>query len=196
MVHEAHRDSGWQMTDDGSRMSAHAFLIGALTACRFPLTALLLLSALTATAAPKAKLSTGRVMNPVDVLHAAPGAVLGDRYYAEVNSASLPKLYSDFRDQLFEYGIVKREDNYTCKHFAALFAEMAQARYFKESFRSRGQARALAIGSIWYVRDDDQVPHAIVQVLTERGRIYFEPQTGREVALSPKEEASTYFRFF
>ncbi|MEJ1973791.1 MAG: hypothetical protein WDM96_15420 [Lacunisphaera sp.] len=35
----------------------------------------------------------------------------------------------------------------------------------------------------------------IVQIPSERGRIYFEPQTGREVALSPKEEASAYFRF-
>lgn len=152
--------------------------------------------ALTAQAAPKHRLSTGRVMNPADVLRAAPGALLGDRYYAEVNSASLPKLYNDFRDELFEHGIVKRDDRYTCKHFAALFAEMAQARFFKENFRTNTQARALAIGSIWYVRDDGQGPHAIVQVLTERGRIYLEPQTGQEVALSSREEASTYFRFF
>lgn len=149
-----------------------------------------------ALAAPKAKLATGRVLKPADMLQVVPGALLGDRYYAEVNSASLPKLYNDFRETLSDHGIVKSDDRYTCKHFAALFAEMAQAWYYKESTRSGTQARALAIGSIWYLRDDGQVPHAIVQVLTERGRVYLEPQTGQEVALSPKEEASAYFRFF
>ena len=138
----------------------------------------------------------GRLPSIWDTFSHTPGAVLGDRYYAEVNSAALPRLYDDFREELFKNNIFRRTDGYTCKHFAALFAEMAQARYYKESFRSPPPARALAIGSIWYVPDDGQVPHAIVQVLTERGRIYLEPQTGQEVALSPKEEASTYFRFF
>jgi len=147
-------------------------------------------------AAPKAKLATGRVIAPAEVLQAAPGAVLGDRYYAEVNSAALPKLYQDFREELFDHGILQRTDQYTCKHFAAFFAEIAQAKFYAENFRGKTDARALAIGSIWYVRDHDGGPHAIVQILTERGRIYLEPQTGKEIALSPKEEASTYFRFF
>lgn len=147
-------------------------------------------------AAPKIKISTGKVMNPGDILQQAPGALLGDKFYAEVNSASLPKLYDDFREELFEHGIVQSDERYTCKHFAALFAELAQAKYFKESHRTDTKARALAIGSFWYVRDNDGGPHAIVQILTERGRIYFEPQTGKEVKLSEKEEASAYFRFF
>ncbi len=172
-------------------------LVGlALTATRLLFAALLLLAALSATAAPKASLSTGKVMNPRDVLQEAPGALLGDKVYAEVNSASLPKLYDEFRSELFKRGILKRDDRYTCKHFAALFTEMAQTRYFEESYRSTGPASALAIGSIWYVRDDGRGPHAIVQILSERGRIYLEPQTGQEIALSPKEEASAYFRFF
>lgn len=150
----------------------------------------------TAAAATPVRFSTGRVIGPVEVLREAPGALLGDRAYAQVNSAALPKLYAEFREQLFEQGIVKRDDSYTCKHFAALFAEMAQARYFRENVKSTMPAHALAIGSIWYVRDDGRGPHAIVQALTERGRIYLEPQTGKEVALSAREEASAYFRFF
>jgi hypothetical protein len=157
---------------------------------------LALTMAAAAVAAPKQRLATGRVLNPGEVLREVPGALLGDSYYAEVNSASLPRLYRDFRAQLSERGILRREDRFTCKHFAGLFAEMAQADFAREMHRSPSKARALAIGSIWYVRDDGAGPHAIVQALTERGRIYFEPQTGREIALSPKEEASAYFRFF
>jgi hypothetical protein len=168
-----------------------------LATFRLPLCVLLLATFASAlSAAPKSRLSTGRVIHPADILQAAPGTLLGDRYYAEVDSTSLPKLYRAFRKELLEHGIVERSDRYTCKHFAALFAEMAQARFYKENVRTESQARALAIGSIWYLRDDGQGPHAIVQVLTERGRVYLEPQTGEELQLSTKEEASAYFRFF
>ncbi len=183
-------------------LSAFSLLPSAL--CRPPsvvghpalLSLMALLLVTTASAASKLPLTTGRVLNPGEVLHAVPGALLGDTSYAEVNSASLPRLYRDFRDELFERGIMRRSDRFTCKHFAGLFAEMAQADFAREMHRSNSKARALAIGSIWYVRDDGAGPHAIVQALTERGRIYLEPQTGREISLSPREEASAYFRFF
>lgn len=152
--------------------------------------------AASASAAPKARLSTGRVMDQGEVLRAVPGALLGDDFYAEVNSASLPQLYESFRDQLFARDIVRYDNRYTCKHYAALFAELAQTRYFQENFRITTRAKALAIGSVWYVQDGSAGRHAIVQALTERGRIYLEPQTGREVVLSEREEASAYFRFF
>lgn len=152
--------------------------------------------ALLATAhASQLKLATSTVLSASDVVRQAPGATIGDKSYAQVNSAALPAFYKAFRNDLHHKGVVRWDARFSCKHFAGLFVEMAQVRYYNEAWKTDGPA-ALAIGAVWYVRDNGRGPHAVVCALTERGRIYIEPQSGECVKLSETEERSVYFRFF
>lgn len=145
--------------------------------------------------ASSVKLSTEKVLSTTDIVLLAPGATIGDKSYAQVNSAALPAFYKAFRNDLHRKGVVRWDERFSCKHFAGLFVEMAQVQYFNEAWKTDGPA-ALAIGAVWYVRDNGRGPHALVCALTERGRLYIEPQSGECVTLSEAEERSVYFRFF
>lgn len=152
--------------------------------------------ALLATAhASPLKLATSTILSASDVVRQAPGATIGDKSYAQVNSAALPAFYKAFRNDLHRKGVVRWDARFNCKHFAGLFVEMAQVRYCNEAWKTDGPA-ALAIGAVWYVRDNGRGPHAVVCALTERGKVYIEPQSGECVTLSEAEERSVYFRFF
>lgn len=153
------------------------------------------LALLTAAHAAPLKLATSTVLSASEVVRLAPGATIGDRSYAQVNSAALPAFYKAFRADLCRKDVVQWDERFSCKHFAGLFVEMAQVRYYREAWKTDGPA-ALAIGAVWYVRDNGRGPHALVCALTERGRIYVEPQSGECVKLSEAEEHSVYFRFF
>jgi hypothetical protein len=117
-------------------------------------------------------LTTGRVFTRADMQRQTSTNYFGDEAYAEVNSAWLPKFNQEFRRELHRLGIVRWNDRFDCNRFAELFIALAQARFYRESFHSDTPARALAMGPYWYVREDGRGTHAVVQVLTERGRIF------------------------
>lgn len=136
--------------------------------------------------------TTSHLLTATDIRAFHAGAILSDQTYAEVNSLWLHEFYPRFRAELFRQGVVHWDDRFNCKHFAGFYTEMAQSRYFAETFHRTAPARTLALGQIWYIRDNGQGAHAIVVAFTERGRLYIEPQTGQEVRLSVKEQASIY----
>ncbi|MCR6655395.1 MAG: hypothetical protein NVV63_06135 [Opitutus sp.] len=140
--------------------------------------------------------TTGRVLSREAVRENVPGVIMGDRAYAEVNSAWLREWYGTFRSELFRLGIVKWDDRFDCNRFADVYAGMAQAWFFRETFHSNIQAQALALGPFWYQRADGSGGHAVIQVLTERGRVFIDPQTGREVELSVHERMSAFLQYF
>lgn len=135
---------------------------------------------------------TGRVIPAKDLQSLHPIAALSDLNYAEVNSQWLRQFYPRFRDELFRGGVVKWDSRFNCKHFTGLYVELAQARFYMESFHKHSDANTLALGQIWYHRDNGRGGHAIVVAFTERGRVYIEPQTGEEMKLSASEQASIF----
>ncbi|ACB74010.1 hypothetical protein Oter_0721 [Opitutus terrae PB90-1] len=140
--------------------------------------------------------ATGRVLTKQEVQRRTATLFFGDETYAEVNSQWLFRYYQDFRAELFRLGIVRWDDRFDCNRFAELYTSLAQARFYRESYQSRTPAKALALAPFWYIRGNGQGAHAIVQALTERGRMFIDPQTGAEVQLTPQERASAYFFFF
>lgn len=138
--------------------------------------------------------ATGRVLGKADVRRLVPRVILGDESYAEVNSQWLPKFYPHFRAELFRLGIVRWDGNFDCNRFADLYTGVAQIVYFREAFHSSMGAQALALGPFWYRRDDGRGTHAIVQVLTEQGLIFIDPQTGIQIELTPTERASAFLQ--
>lgn len=146
----------------------------------------------------KARVSpmTGRILTNQELRGTVPGVILGEALYAEVNSEWLPHWYGTFRAQLFRIGLTRWDARFDCNRFADCYANLAQAFFSLEMNRSRTRAQALALGPFWYVRADGKGTHAIVQAVTERGRIFIDPQTGREMKLSPLEEQSGYVQMF
>jgi hypothetical protein len=138
--------------------------------------------------------ATGRVMSRAEVTTVVPRAYLGDQTYAEVNSEWLKEFYPQFRAELFRLGISKWENRYDCNRFAELYTAVAQATFYRQAFHSPIRAQSLALGTYWYIRRDGRGGHALVQVLTERGVIFIEPQTGELVNLTPAESASAYLQ--
>ena len=141
---------------------------------------------------PKPKAATGKTLSAVDMLAFTVNAPLGDISYSEVNSAWLAGYYESFRASLFREGVVKWDSRFDCNHFADTYAALAQLKFFSENFQSWNAAQTLAVGVVWYRRDDNNGGHAINCALTERGLVYIEPQTGAEVKLSPTEELSRF----
>lgn len=139
---------------------------------------------------------TGRILTNDELRGAVPGAILGEAVYAEVNSEWLPHWYGTFRAQLFKIGLTRWDPRFDCNRFADFYANLAQAFFSLEMSRSGTPAQALALGPFWYVRGDGRGTHAIVQAVTERGRIFIDPQTGREMKLSALEEQSGYVQLF
>jgi hypothetical protein len=141
-------------------------------------------------------MTTGRIYTLNEVRERIPSMFFGDDSYAEVNSAWLPKWYGEYRAQLSRVGIVDWNERFDCNRFVEFYTGLAQAYYFRQSFHERKPAHALALGPIWYVRENSSNRHALIQALTERGRVFFDPQNGREVHLTPTEQASAYLQIF
>lgn len=136
---------------------------------------------------------TGKTLDRSSIVRTLPRANLGDDLYAEVNSEWLKEFYRTYRSELSRMGVVKWSDRYDCRRFAGFFTELAQNRFFNQAFHSGSPANTLALGPVWYLPDDSKTGHAIVVALTERGAVYLDPQSGREVNLTPGERASIYF---
>jgi hypothetical protein len=140
--------------------------------------------------------ATGRVLTGAEVRAVIPRAIIGDDQYAEVNSAWLPEWYRMFRSQLFKLGITQWDERFDCNRIADFYSNLAQAYFSLEMFHSSTPAKALALGPFWYVRADGKGSHAVIQALTERGRVFIDPQTGKELELQPIERQSAYVQMF
>jgi hypothetical protein len=119
--------------------------------------------------------------------------ILKDATYAEVSSAWLRSFYDDFRAVLFREGVTKWEETFDCDDFAAFYVSLAAVRFFNATWSSPIKAEALAIGEYWYRPEGGKgAGHTIVTALTERGQIYIEPQSGKEVYPTAAEKLSRY----
>ena len=148
----------------------------------------------------KEPVSTGRVILAKDL----PG-VKADTEYGEINSSWLKPFYGRWKADLFSKGIVKWDGRFDCNRFASHYQAAAQIEYFIDNFHSYTPGKAAAIAEVWYFPGGYRVAtpstgpppaHAIVAAYTERGPIFIEPQTGRELALTPAEKASIYYTRF
>ena len=142
------------------------------------------------------EMMTGRVYSLSEVRQMIPTMFFGDDYYAEVNSEWLKRWYAEYRKQLSRIGVVHWDVRFDCNRFVEFYSGLAQAYFYRATFHSATKARALALGPIWYVRDGGNSRHALIQALTERGRVFIDPQTGEEVELTPTEKASAYLQMF
>lgn len=140
----------------------------------------------------------GKVLSQYQVATALPRVAASEAAYAEVDSTKLGAYYSHF---LAELGHVTGQNaphwdaNANCTCFSSFYADLAKAEYYLLEFHSfTGGATAPAVGTVWYVKDGvgPKQGHAIVVVLTEKGRLFIEPQNGAIVTLSPTELASAW----
>ncbi len=138
--------------------------------------------------------ATVRVLTAEEIRAPLGFAFCGDTAFAEVNSASLPAFYADFRQALFDQGVTKWDRRFDCNHFASYYVARAQTKFYLANFHSRTTAQTLALGVFWY--QSARGPHAIVAAFTERGLLFIEPQTGGELQLSPAERASAWLKLF
>lgn len=71
-----------------------------------------------------------------------------------------------------------------CDNFARAFCVFCQDAHVLSS----GTADALAVGEFAYIANADvKGPHAIVAAFTDEGLVFFEPQNGQRLALTPLE---------
>lgn len=113
-----------------------------------------------------------------------------DESYAEVSSAWLKSFYDDYRKVLFDQGVTKWEPTFDCDNFATFFVALANVRFFSVARKSFVTAQSLAMAEFWYRPGCGPDAHAIVTVLTERGQIFIEPQSGQQVTLTAEERAT------
>lgn len=137
----------------------------------------------------EAALSTGQVTPAAELPLAG---FKGDAAYATVQSAALPSFYDNFRDVLSRQGLVKWDGRFDCNHFAALYISLAQSSYTVAAWQSETKAQTLALAEIWYRPGAGAAGHAVVAAATERGLLFIEPQTGREIQLTAAERGTIY----
>ncbi len=134
-----------------------------------------------------------RVYTKEEIRQRLPAAHLGDEAYAEVNSAWPAGWYETFRHELFALGVMRLDERFDCNRFADAYTSLAQVAFYRASFSRSTRANALALGPVWYQRERGGA-HAVVQALTERGLIYIDPQSGREVQLTASERRSAFLQ--
>jgi hypothetical protein len=122
------------------------------------------------------------------------GAVMGDDTYAVVSREALPRMYEEFRGELFSKGVTKWDERFDCNHFASYYVALAQTKYYLANFHSGAAPQSLALGVYWL--KDGNGAHALVVALTDAGIVFIEPQTGKEVALTGKQKAGAFMKFF
>lgn len=98
------------------------------------------------------------------------------------------KFYPFFQKELNRLKIVNWTSKFDCEDFAKMFKVLMQACHQNSS----GNAEGLAVAEIHYRRDKGD-NHAINAVITDKGLIFVEPQTGESLILSKNEEKSIYY---
>jgi len=140
---------------------------------------------------------TGRTLSNNEVILAVNGALTGKASYAEVNSEWLAWAYADFRRELSagQFGVTRWDNKSQCTLFASAFEVYCQKRYFAQSFHSGTKADGIAVGVRWY-KETPTMGHAVNIIITERGIIDFEPQSGRVLALGDDKIVSSFMKKF
>ena len=137
-------------------------------------------------------LTTGRILTPKQLCDGVGYPVISsDAAYAEVSSQWLRSYYEDFREVLFREGVTGYDNRFDCDDFGLMYIGLANMRYYRAAWHSDSAAQSLALGEFWYITAAGQ-SHAVVVAFTERGRLFIEPQTGRELSLTPSEVVSAY----
>lgn len=115
-----------------------------------------------------------------------------DNTYAEVNSAALPGYYDWFRTKLYDIGVTRWDQKQDCDDFANLYADFLQLRLYLGQWERDPlpQAEGVAVARYWYRPNLGNELHAINAVLTEKGLIFIEPQTGQQVTVTFQEQAT------
>ena len=118
--------------------------------------------------------------------------VLPDSTYRYYDLSDLDRHYQEYKQDLFNKGVVKWNRTFDCNRFSQSFASFIQIKYFSESFHQFGSPEAILVGEVYYT-DDERGNHAINVFLTKNGFVFFEPQTGKLVNLSANERGSVSF---
>ncbi len=145
---------------------------------------------------PDAAMLTGRVYSLSELRGLIPTSYFGDDSYAEVNSSWLRAWHLEYRATLWRLGVTRWDPKFDCNRLADFYSGLAQAHFFRANFHSKTPAQALALGPFWYVRHDNGSRHAIIQAITERGRMFIDPLTGQELELTPTEQESAFLQVF
>ena len=136
---------------------------------------------------PAATPHTGATISRSEIAQNLGNAILADKCYARVNSAWLSGFYDDFRNVLFREGVTKWDGRFDCDDFARLYVGLANLRFHTSTFHEMTPAESLAVGEFWFCCWDTGATHAVVVAFTERGRIFIEPQSGKEIDLKTSE---------
>ena len=129
-------------------------------------------------------MSTGRVMDAATCRNLAGGfGNFGDAGYAEAAFDELESFGEYFRAELFRQGVTKWDPRFDCNHFASFYVALAQLRFYAANFQSWTSAQTLALGELWYRRDNGAGCHAVVIALTDSGVRFIDTQTQKFIAL-------------
>lgn len=109
-------------------------------------------------------------------------------YNLPTNSYVFNKFYPFFQKELFRLKIDGWSQKFDCEDYAKMFKTLMQACHQN----SDGDAEGIAVAEIHYKRDSGD-NHAINAIITDKGLIFLEPQTGESLVLSENEEKSIYF---
>jgi len=117
--------------------------------------------------------------------------ITGDANYSVFDISKLGKYYDEYRQDLFNKGVVRWDRQFDCNRFSQSFASFLQIKHLVESRKEFGEGEALAVAELYY-KKDGTVGHAINLILTKDGFIFFEPQTGKMLNLTQTEKESIF----
>lgn len=100
----------------------------------------------------------------------------------------LTSFYDYFLKWLSQNDLTEWRLKFDCDNFACLYYAFAHACHTKSNRKEEG----IAVGEMWYEPGNGGA-HAINIACTEKGVIYIEPQTGKEVELTEPEKESCWF---
>jgi len=114
--------------------------------------------------------------------------------YNKVNYQWVIDSYQDYRGYIAQgaMGVVKWDELTLCTYFSNSYAVWAQKQFQEYAWYHQVNNKQIAVGVTWYMKNT-QFGHAINVIYTERGKEYFEPQTGKFIELTQEEKNTIYF---
>lgn len=123
--------------------------------------------------------------------------IVAPAYFADASYAkpTLRWLLSDFwewfEESRWRLGLLKWERRNDCDNFARAYCQAAADCHALSTGQS---GDGLAVGEYWYQSPNG--PHAVVVAYTDVGRVFVEPQSGKQLFLLPQEVNSCFFARF
>jgi hypothetical protein len=113
--------------------------------------------------------------------------------YESIKESKIRALYDAWRQQLFDTNphLIKYSESNDCDKFAFSFYSYVQNIYYELNYGIKGSAESFGVGIVFY-RHENKINHAINVIITEDDILFFEPQTGEVVKLTPTEVKSIY----